>query len=63
VLTEGARKIYQGRHGARGRRVGQGWSRHLCLVQTKSATIANQKPRYFSIKIATLTEAVRFHSL
>jgi hypothetical protein len=27
MLTEGARKIYHGRHGARGRRVGQGWSR------------------------------------
>jgi hypothetical protein len=25
VLTEGARKIYHGRHGARGCRVGQGW--------------------------------------
>jgi hypothetical protein len=25
MLTEGARKIYRGRHGARGRRVGQGW--------------------------------------
>jgi hypothetical protein len=24
MLTEGARKIYRGRHGARGRRVGQG---------------------------------------
>jgi hypothetical protein len=27
VLTEGARKLYHGRHGARGRRVGQGWAR------------------------------------
>jgi hypothetical protein len=27
VLTEGARKIYHGRHGARGRRVGQGCCR------------------------------------
>jgi hypothetical protein len=26
VLTEGARKVYRGRQGARGRRVGQGWS-------------------------------------
>jgi hypothetical protein len=25
VLTEGARKIYHGRHGTPGRRVGQGW--------------------------------------
>jgi hypothetical protein len=33
VLTEGARKIYHGRHGARGRRVGQGWSK---LTETKS---------------------------
>jgi hypothetical protein len=27
MLTEGARKIYRGRHGARGRRVGQGCSK------------------------------------
>jgi hypothetical protein len=26
VLTEGARKVYRGRQGARGRRVGQGCS-------------------------------------
>jgi hypothetical protein len=25
VLTEGARKVYRGRQGARGHRVGQGW--------------------------------------
>jgi hypothetical protein len=29
VLTEGARKVYRGRQGARGRRVGQGWSTSL----------------------------------
>jgi hypothetical protein len=27
VLTEGARKVYRGRQGVRGRSVGQGWSR------------------------------------
>jgi hypothetical protein len=32
VLTEGARKIYHGRHGAHGRRVGQGWS-GLCVEE------------------------------
>jgi hypothetical protein len=32
MLTEGARKIYRGRHGARGRRVGQGWFRRCGIL-------------------------------
>jgi hypothetical protein len=36
MLTEGARKIYHGRHGARGRRVGQGWfTPYLFAVPTE----------------------------
>jgi hypothetical protein len=35
VLTEGARKVYRGRLGARGRRVGQGWSSDLRLSLCK----------------------------
>jgi hypothetical protein len=33
MLTEGARKIYHGRHGARGRRVGQGWYTGIIVFQ------------------------------
>jgi hypothetical protein len=32
ALMEGARKLYRGRQGARGRRVGQGWSRQCRLL-------------------------------
>jgi hypothetical protein len=36
MLTEGARKIYRGRHGARGRRVGQGCT---TLIQQDSKSL------------------------
>jgi hypothetical protein len=32
VLTEGDRKVYRGRQGARGRSVGQGWTRGFTRV-------------------------------
>jgi hypothetical protein len=34
VVTEGARQVYRGRQGTRGRRVGQGWSRQSAHTWT-----------------------------
>jgi hypothetical protein len=56
MLTEGARKIYHGRHGARGRRVGQGccrWSFEICrsliTIQGRGSKRCKSFLRFFFI--------------